>query len=330
MFLPLLTFVLCISFAPTGRAFNDIETNSTATASLPFGVHIDNDLSTSNSFDAGFDSYRVYLAITVPGWGSGPSCTLVSSSSISTTDFTVTIPATVGPSGSYYSISTIEMNSDPSRDRPSGFQYSDGFNFTGGAGQWSQYELSGHSIGDADSIPCTAYDYDVGDSESANDNAYNCMLQCPGVTPEPSDGDDSGNSSATAAASSSSLSQANSLAVATSMASSSSTTSAVGASSPTSSSPGSSSPTTSSRATASSASFSSTKGTTSSTSSASHISATASTVASAAAIYPSSISMLAAAGALIVMSLPSLMIEVIPFSFDWRSHLYLANRNLGI
>ena len=180
MFLPLLTFVLCISFAPTGRAFNDIETNSTATASLPFGVHIDNDLSTSNSFDAGFDSYRVYLAITVPGWGSGPSCeseisvflrydklysqfpfrtgTLVSSSSISTTDFTVTIPATVGPSGSYYSISTIEMNSDPSRDRPSGFQYSDGFNFTGGAGQWSQYELSGHSIGDADSIPCTAYD----------------------------------------------------------------------------------------------------------------------------------------------------------------------------
>jgi hypothetical protein len=134
--------------------------------------------------------------MTPPGWGTGPACYLVNSSSISTTSVTVQVPASVGPSGSqYYSISYMQFNTDPNSEySSSGFGYSSTFTFSGGTGAWSDYEKSGHSVFSADDLPCTAYDCarqclqkyypaDVSEDDMTGyKSAYGCYKACPGVS----------------------------------------------------------------------------------------------------------------------------------------------------
>ena len=72
-----LTFVqviaLALSSVPLTVAFDDLSFPSTAAANTDVKLHITNDLSSgSTSFDAMFDSFRVYLSISPPGWGSAP------------------------------------------------------------------------------------------------------------------------------------------------------------------------------------------------------------------------------------------------------------------
>ncbi|KAH8799708.1 hypothetical protein F5884DRAFT_114550 [Xylogone sp. PMI_703] len=178
---------------PLTHAFDRIRFPSTVTAGKPTTLTIANDLADgAESFDAGFDSFRVYLATTPPGWGTGPVCYLVNSSSIDTTSLQVTIPDNVGPSGSFYSIAVMEFNQDPNMDGPSGFEYSSDFTLTGGTGEWSAAELNGTAFGDGDIIPCTAYNCvrqctEGVDVEAAQEDmdlakqAYECMAKCPGI-----------------------------------------------------------------------------------------------------------------------------------------------------
>lgn len=190
-----LAALLALYNARITSAFEEIDIAYTVAANTNTNVQIVNDLSrSSNSSDGQYSSYRVYLSLTPTGWSAGPACYLVNSSAIAVTNFTIQIPASVGPSdssGYSYSLMTMEYNNDPLLSGPSSFQYSNSFAFTGGVGQWSQYELSGHIVGDWDLIPCTAYDcarqcsqkyYPANiDSTDAYRQTYNCIAACPGV-----------------------------------------------------------------------------------------------------------------------------------------------------
>lgn len=130
----------------------------------------------------------------MPGWGSGPACYLVNSTAINTTSLSFEIPPTVGPDGSSYSIATEEFNQDPYANGPSGFEYSNDFILTNGTGSWSKAELAGQTIGDADKVPCTAYNCARNCTETfypanvnntdAYESTYKCTAACPGVTYE--------------------------------------------------------------------------------------------------------------------------------------------------
>jgi hypothetical protein len=191
------SFIQAIALAllsiPFTLAFDDLSFPLTVAADTDVKLQITNDLSSgSSSFDAMFDSFRVYLSISAPGWGSGPSCYLVNSSKIATTDLAFQIPASVGPDASSYSIVTMEFNQDPYGDGPSGFEYSNDFTFTGGRGVWTASEIAGQIVGDADNVPCSAFDCARNCSQTyfpANFNntdayksTYECTAACPGVT----------------------------------------------------------------------------------------------------------------------------------------------------
>lgn len=95
----------------------------------------------------------------------------------------------MGPSASYYSIGVGDVDGDADD-----ITYSNKFSFTGGTGNYSDYEthLNGDPFWDADSLPCTAYacarecadaSYpdDLTDS-TAYDTMKKCINSCDGVT----------------------------------------------------------------------------------------------------------------------------------------------------
>lgn len=203
MYISLLTTIaLALFSAPLTLAFDEIVVDTTVIAGEDTTIQIVNDLSRgSQSFDGMFDSFRVYLSLTPPGWGSGPACYLVNTSAINTTSLTVQIPASVGPSdpsSQGYSIATMEFNKAPNAESgPSGFEYSNGFDFVGGTGKWSDYELAGYGVAEIDYLPCSAYDCarqcaqkyypDNVSSQSATayEPTYDCIAACPGVSYPP-------------------------------------------------------------------------------------------------------------------------------------------------
>lgn len=183
------TAALLLASTALTAAFDEILAPSTITADVSAQIQL-----TASSFDLQFDQYRVYLATTPPGWGTGPACYLVNSSSTSILDFNVAIPASVGPSGSdYYSIAVMLFNTDPNADASaSGFQYSSNFDFQGGTGEWSTYETTGYSVSDADTLPCSAYDcarncsqtyYPANVADTADETTYKATYECIGRCP---------------------------------------------------------------------------------------------------------------------------------------------------
>ncbi|KAG8159769.1 hypothetical protein KVR01_010406 [Diaporthe batatas] len=135
------------------------------------------------------DKYRVYLAAALGG-DTGPTCWLSNSTSLSSSS-NFTIPPEVGPEASYYSIGVSDVASDSDADD---IVYSNRFTFTGGTGNYSQYEthLNGNPFWDADSLPCTAYACarkcaDASYPDDLSDpTAYGtmrkCIQDCPGVS----------------------------------------------------------------------------------------------------------------------------------------------------
>ncbi|KAM0322032.1 hypothetical protein ACHAQA_009775 [Verticillium albo-atrum] len=252
---------LALAAASNTLAFESIRIASTVQAGKEVEVSIANDLSDSGSFDAGFEKFRVYLATTPPGYGTGPACYLVNATAIDKTTVKVTIPASVVPDGSDLMISTMEFNEDSSLDGPSGFQYSNEFTLEGGKGEWSKPELEGFVVGNADTVPCDAYACarecetkfypDNRDQEAAAKKTYECTAKCPGVdypswdslvgpgddTSEGGSSDDGNDDSTESTSASAAASSAASSGTATSnpvaAESASSTTDAEGASSPT-------------------------------------------------------------------------------------------------
>ncbi|KAE9369306.1 hypothetical protein N431DRAFT_442988 [Stipitochalara longipes BDJ] len=91
----------CIFFA---IAIDSIDAPSSIHAGTDFQVSVSNDLGATDSLDASFEDYRIYLSIVSPasahGCSSGePICYLVNSTALSITNVTVKIPTSVGPSG---------------------------------------------------------------------------------------------------------------------------------------------------------------------------------------------------------------------------------------
>jgi hypothetical protein len=191
---------LVLSSSTLTLAFSKISVPSVITAGVSAQIKL-----TRAAWDFQYDSYRVYLAMAPPNLVFTPICYLLNSSSTQTVDFSVTIPASVGPSGSqYYSIAVREFNQNPSiGPGVSSFQYSSNITFTGGKGSLSTYETSGHIVYDADSLPCIAYDcarncsqkynpptvvqFVIGSDYSAYESTYDCIGQCPSVVQPPWD-----------------------------------------------------------------------------------------------------------------------------------------------
>jgi hypothetical protein len=66
-----------LGLAVAACAFENIAIQDTVQAGTDTQGTIANDLGKgSQSFDAGFTNYRIYLATTPPGWGTGPCCGL--------------------------------------------------------------------------------------------------------------------------------------------------------------------------------------------------------------------------------------------------------------
>ncbi|CAH0047201.1 unnamed protein product [Clonostachys solani] len=193
---------IVLATALPALAFDRISIASTVKADTEVEVTIRNDLDDgTKSFDGGFTNFNVYLATTPPGWGTGPVCLLANGTKIDTTSVKVTIPADVVPSDAKLKITTMEWNSDPKKDGPSGFQYSNTFSLQGGTGAWGKSELAGRGFSDMDTVPCSAYScirkcnddgFDemtkLGDSEDIEaykavyKPIYECMTKCPGTT----------------------------------------------------------------------------------------------------------------------------------------------------
>jgi hypothetical protein len=207
--------VLAATFATTS-AFRDLSFPSTAAADTDVQLQITNDLSSSSGFDKQFDSFRVYLTTTLPGLSAFAACYLVQTSPINTTELTFQRPGTVGPEGDAYSIATEEYNEDDFAANPSSYEYSSTFALTNATGSWSEFELAGNKIGDADVVPCTAYDCARNCSQTFYPNnfnttegfksTYNCIAACPGVDLEVDDTSGGNSSSPTGTASTTILS----------------------------------------------------------------------------------------------------------------------------
>ncbi|SPJ74899.1 uncharacterized protein FTOL_04630 [Fusarium torulosum] len=112
------------------------------------------------------NAYRVYLALTPPGWGTGAVCWLAYQVDIDTTQVNISIPADVAPDKSRVRLSTSFMKKGDSRTQ--GFSYSANTLLLGANGTWSQRELDGWVIGSAEEISCWAY----GCARSCEDQYY--------------------------------------------------------------------------------------------------------------------------------------------------------------
>jgi hypothetical protein len=185
--------------AATASAFESISVPSTVTAGKATTLTIENDIGSSGSFDSQFAYFRVFLTISPPGWGYNPVCYLANQTAIDVTSLKVTIPASVGPDASNYTLSVFEYNTDPNAESSSsGFMYTDEFELVGGTGAYSNYEIdpSGPwSLGPEDDIPCEAYacvrecadkyypdNLPNGDDLAAIKNTYLCSAECPGTS----------------------------------------------------------------------------------------------------------------------------------------------------
>ncbi|KAH9826506.1 hypothetical protein Tdes44962_MAKER00469 [Teratosphaeria destructans] len=172
------SFILAVaSLAVTANALDGIVVPDTIAADTSFNATFEN----GNS-----DLYRVYLAAALAG-ATGPTCYLMNSTDL-TSPVNLSIPASVGPSASYYSIAVADITTSQ------GATYSNRFNFTGGTGNYTDYEnhLGGAAFWNADDLPCSSYECarqcaqasypdDLTDT-TAYDTMKSCILKCPGVS----------------------------------------------------------------------------------------------------------------------------------------------------
>ncbi|KAK7738583.1 hypothetical protein SLS53_006104 [Cytospora paraplurivora] len=203
-----------LTLSPAVRAWSDIH----------IARRVQADTATPVSVDVNSDAvgYRIYLATTPPGWGTGPVCWLVNYTDSSVTSVDVTIPASVVPDGTSVSLSYSGLQySDEYGYEGSSYDYSNDFGLEGGTGEWSALELGGSDITSPDNTPCTALqctrdcantyypdgtiNYPENEDELTNDflvtykSYYNCLAACPGNDYPPyeeimggDDGDDDG------------------------------------------------------------------------------------------------------------------------------------------
>lgn len=211
---PVLSLLGCIllkspiSLADDSYSSGEFEIADTVQADQPTTVTLED--TTTDSYDAyGAVGFRIYLATTPPGWGTGPACWLVNYTAAGVSQIQVTIPASVAPAGTVlelsYSAASDEYGSFES------FSYSNDFTLEGASGYWSALELNGYGLNNPDDTPCTALqcsrdcndkyfpDGTVNDMADEPESTYQswseCFNSCPGTTLEAwndSNGDDGG------------------------------------------------------------------------------------------------------------------------------------------
>ncbi|KAM3416194.1 hypothetical protein BST61_g7800 [Cercospora zeina] len=159
-------------------ALDGIVTPSNITAGEPFDITFQN---------ANDDNYRVYLAAALAGVN-GPTCYLLNSITLSSPLTNLSIPASVGPSASYYSIAIADLTTSQ------GATYSNRFRLQNATGAYSKYEdsLQGSPFWSPDQLPCKAYDcarecaMDSYPDDLTEMKAFqtmrDCILECPGVS----------------------------------------------------------------------------------------------------------------------------------------------------
>ncbi|KJX97945.1 hypothetical protein TI39_contig451g00012 [Zymoseptoria brevis] len=102
--------------------------------------------------------YRIYLAATLSDT-TGPTCVLLNSTTLPPSGaLSLSIPASVGPDASYYSIAISPLTSSSSTSA-SDIIYTPPINITGLTASYTPYETSlrGAPFYDADMLPCSSY-----------------------------------------------------------------------------------------------------------------------------------------------------------------------------
>ncbi|KAF3762135.1 hypothetical protein M406DRAFT_323446 [Cryphonectria parasitica EP155] len=193
-----LTYTLGLAsalFTAAVRSYDDydeLEIADTVQAGVSTTVTVNLDEDDDDDDDDDYSGYRIYLATTPPGWGTGPACYLVNDTDNDITQVQVTIPASVAPDQTTLSLSLSELYDG---DDFESFSYSNDFVLEGGSGEWSALELNGYSITDAEATPCSAlqcardcgnqyYPDGVGPDDiddPSYEDFYNCIASCPGV-----------------------------------------------------------------------------------------------------------------------------------------------------
>ncbi|VUC30989.1 unnamed protein product [Clonostachys rosea] len=198
------TALVVLAAAIPALAFEKVSIPSNIKANTDFEVKITNDLSNgSNSVDAAYSNFNVYLA-TAPPSSSGlmPTCLLSKGNKIDTTSVKVSIPADLFPSDATFAITTLELKQNKDKSSgSSGYKYSDQFSLEGATGSWGKAEKGGLSFIDGDTAPCSSYacarkcddqyyddlkknqqSQDVNAYKSLYKLAYECITKCPGVS----------------------------------------------------------------------------------------------------------------------------------------------------
>ncbi|KAH7259704.1 uncharacterized protein BKA55DRAFT_563074 [Fusarium redolens] len=189
----LISFLLRVVAFPLLVALPTV--NATPAISLPYpfeadklyDLKIDQKIAPNEEVRKRANAYRVYLALTPPGWGTGPVCWLAKEVDLDVTQVNVTIPADAAPDQSRIRISTALLKKGAPRGM--GFSYSSRTTLVGANATWSQKELDGRNHIDAEEVSCWAYGcartcqvtyYTTKDEEDGpiGDKAYACVKQC--------------------------------------------------------------------------------------------------------------------------------------------------------
>ncbi|SMR50269.1 unnamed protein product [Zymoseptoria tritici ST99CH_3D1] len=138
--------------------------------------------------------YRIYLAATLSST-TGPTCFLINSTTLPPSGaLSLSIPASVGPDASYYSIAISPLPSSSTARSASDIIYTPQINITGLTASYTSYETSlrGAPFYDADMLPCNSYacarkcaDREFpagseGDGEEEKGERYGRMVECFG------------------------------------------------------------------------------------------------------------------------------------------------------
>jgi hypothetical protein len=182
--------------------FPDIVVPSTVAAGTDMRITTNTTMLES---DTEFDKYSLFLSIDPPNktmpHPSFMACYFYKALALNLTDLITSMPASAGPSGSYYTVTALAYSGDPnSHQNAYGCNFpdletgSESFDFTGGTSNFTQFETDVlHPPGDFWNIPCSSYDCvrkcnQAGSPDNNKDfpnnyhSTYQCIATCPGIT----------------------------------------------------------------------------------------------------------------------------------------------------
>ncbi|VUC32682.1 unnamed protein product [Clonostachys rosea] len=157
--------VLLIVLSPRVQAIG-VSVPSTITAGQNATISITETLDEDSEARKNYDGYRLYLALTPPGWGTGPECWLANNLDLGPQTVNIVIPRDVAPNNTEIRIADSLIKKGSSKS--SGFSYSSSVTFLGGNGTWSQRELNGRAMTDESRVPC----FLLGCVRQCNDRYY--------------------------------------------------------------------------------------------------------------------------------------------------------------